>query len=189
MRQRQILAAFCLIVFVAFAGSTANTLLNPNFTTDIANWNSGGLWAIAHTSAEGAGALQVTATSAGGSTGALAAWQCTNAAAASVYDYGGMFKIEPTSTQTGGARLRVTWFTGPGCTGVLETTLFHVDATSVAGWQSLAVENLTAPAGTTSVMIELIQSIDDTGNFIAYWDDIYFGTDPTPVQIQSFSVE
>lgn len=170
----------------------ANQIQNAQFTTDVTtNWLSG-LWGATWVGTEGdsaLGAARVDATSAGGSIGAAGITQCTTAAPGT-YDFGGAFKIEPTSTQTGAARLRVTWFTGPDCSGT-PTIGDNVDPGTAAGWQPLAVNNTTAPAGTASAMIELIQSVSGAGTFSAYWDDIYFGPDPTtlPVTLQTFEVE
>jgi hypothetical protein len=37
--------------------------------------------------------------------------------------------------------------------------------------------------------VELIQAVDAAGNFVAFWDDVYFGPHPTPVELVSFSAE
>jgi hypothetical protein len=180
-------AAVCLLVAApAFA---ANQLTNPNFTSDVSGWGTG--WVVTWTGAEGAsapGAAQATAT-ASGATGAEALTQCTTAVASGVYDFGAKFKIDPTSSQTGGGRLRVTWYSGAGCSGIGTTDLNWVDPTNVAGWQTLAVSGVTAPSGTVSVLVELIQSVDAAGTFQAFWDDVYFGTTPTAVAIETFDAE
>jgi len=183
-------AALAAVVLVACPIWAANQLVNPNFAIDLSGWTPE-YWAISWTGSEGnlaPGALRAVATSAGGSIGAKAASQCTTAVDGVAYDFGGAFKIEPASTQTGGARLRVTWFSGPGCSGT-PTIGGNSDPVTTAGWQALAVDNEVAPAGTQSAMVELIQAVDDTGDFIAYWDDIYFGPDPTPVELRSLSIE
>lgn len=181
---------FLALAFPAFA---ANQIQNAQFTTDVTSggWLAG-LWGATWVGTEGntaPGAARVDATSASGSIGAAGITQCTTAAPGT-YDFGGAFKIEPASTQTGGARLRVTWFNGPSCTGS-PTIGDSIDPTNAAGWQPLAVNNTTAPGGTVSVMIELIQSVDGAGTFTAYWDDIYFGPDPTAlsVTLQKFEVD
>lgn len=182
-------AALLVLACPAFA---ANQIQNAQFTTDTTtDWLSG-FWGATWIGTEGdtaLGAARVDATSASGSIGAAAISQCTTAAPGT-YDFGGAFKIEPTSTQTGGARLRVTWYTGPDCTGA-GTIGDSVDPATAVGWQPLVFNDTTAPAGTASVLIELIQSVSGAGTFTAYWDDIYFGTDPTtlPVTLQSFEVE
>jgi len=183
-------AAVIVLVLVAFDLRAANQLVNPNFTTDLSGWTPD-YWAISWTGSEGnlgPGALRAVATSAGPPIGARAASQCTTAVDGIAYDFGGAFKIEPSSTQTGAARLRVTWFSGAACSGT-PTIGGNADPTSVAGWQALAVEDEVAPAGTQSAMVELIQTVDGPGDFIAYWDDIFFGSDPTPVELQSLSIE
>lgn len=186
-----------VLVFVGFAmvvgagvSLAANQLVNPNFTTNIAGWTVAG-WPIDWIGTEGnaaPGALRAVATSSTGSVGMGVATQCTAATAGVAYDFGASFKIEPASTQTGGARLRVTYFTNSNCTGTL-TSGGSVDPTSVAGWQSVNVQNDVAPAGTQSAFVELIQSIAGPGTFTAYWDDVFFGPDPTPAELVSFAAE
>ena len=183
-----------VLILVAFAApaQAANQLVNPNFSTDVVFPWLTSAWPVVWTLAEGAGApgaAQVTATSAGGSIGGGALTQCATATAGSVYDFGARFKIDPTSTQTGGGRLRVSWRGGANCTGSVVTDPNSVDPTAAAGWQTLAVNNVTAPAGTVSVEVELIQSINGAGTFQAFWDDVYFGTDPTPVELVGFTAE
>lgn len=170
----------------------ANQIQNAQFTTDVTTDWLPGLWGATWVGTEGdsaLGAARVDATSASGSIGAAGISQCTTAAPGT-YDFGGAFKIEPTSSQTGAARLRVTWYTGANCTGTA-TIGDNVDPGSAAGWQPLSFNNTTAPAGTVSALIELIQSVSSAGTFSAYWDDIYFGPDPTtlPVTLQTFEVE
>lgn len=183
------LLSFVLLGF-ATPADAANQLTNPNFSANVAGW-SGGLWAPTWIGTDGnnaPGAARVAATSAGGSLGGGGLNQCTTATALATYDFGGAFKIDPTSTQTGGGRIRVVWWTGPGCTGT-STVADNVDPTSAPGWQALAFNNTVAPAGTNSVRIEVIQSVSGAGTFAAFWDDIYFGPDPTPVTLERFDAE
>ena len=192
MTRKASLLPAALLCF-AIPGFAANQIVNAQFTTDVTTGWTPGLWGATWVGTEGdtaLGAARVNATSGGGSIGAVGIEQCTTATAAGIYDFGGAFKIEPTSSQTGSARLRVTWYTGPSCTGT-PTIGDNIDPGSVAGWQALAVNNTTAPAGTASVLVELIQTVSGTGTFTAYWDDIYFGPDPTalPVRLQSFEVD
>jgi len=187
-KARLLPVALLVLAPTAFA---ANQIQNPQFTADVTSWLTG-LWGATWVGTQGdtaAGAARVDATSASGSIGAAAISQCTTAAPG-IYDFGGAFKIEPASTQTGSARLRVTWYTGSSCTGTA-TIGDNVDPGTAAGWQPLVFDNTTAPAGTASVLIELIQSVSGAGTFTAYWDDIYFGPDPTtlPVTLQRFEVD
>lgn len=182
------------VVFLVLAphAFAANQIQNAQFTTDVTTGWLTETWGATWVGTEGdsaLGAARVDATSASGSVGAAAISQCTTAAAGT-YDFGGAFKIEPTSAQTGTARLRVEWYTGPDCTGTA-TIGDSIDPGAAAGWQPLAVDNTTAPAGTVSARIELIQSVSAAGTFTAYWDDIYFGADPTTlsVRLQSFEVD
>lgn len=191
MRAR-LLVPVLLLAASAFPARAANQLVNPNFTTEVTTGWTTSSWPVVWTGAEGAttpGAAQVTATSAGGSIGGGALTACTTAVAGTTYDFGARFKIDPTSTQTGGGRIRVTWRQGAGCTGGFTTDPNSADPTAAPGWQTLAVENVVAPAGTVSVQIELIQSISGAGTFQAFWDDVYFGPDPTPVELTGFTAE
>lgn len=190
MRAR--LLVLLLPLAAALPAGAANQLVNPNFATDVTTGWTSGFWPRAWTGSEGAtglGAAQITATSAGAAIGGGAMTQCTTAVAGTTYDFGARFKIDPASTQTGGGRIRVTWRQGASCTGTATTDPSNADSTAAAGWQSLTVDNVTAPAGTVSVQVELIQSVDGAGTFQAFWDDVYFGPDPTPVELTGFTAE
>ena len=181
-----ILAGVCLVCVAP--ARAANQLTNPDFATDLSGWLTA-TWPVVQTGSQGftaPGAAQATATSPSGALGGVALRQCTTATAGTLYDFGGMFKIDPTSTTTGGASINVTWYSAPGCSTVISQDT--VAASNAVGWQTLAT-SATAPAGTASALLDLVQSVDNTGTFQAFWDDIYIGPHPTPVELTGFAAE
>lgn len=150
---------------------------NGDFRRDLSAWrtHSNSEW-VDYTGHNYTGAIKVTSKSSTGSRGSGAFSQCVNIGASSRFDVGASFKRADTSTQKGGGRLRVTWYEKDDCRGRAKTSSRSADPDDSKGWQSLHVDDLQAPAQSTSVKIELIQTIAGRGEFSAYWDDVYFKT-------------
>lgn len=150
---------------------------NGDFRRDLSAWRTG--WKtewVGYTGHSYTGAIKVIASSSKGSIGAGAFSQCVNIGASSHFDVGASFKRADTSTQKGGGRLRVTWYQEDDCRGRAKTSVRSADPDDSKGWQALHVDGLQAAAQSTSVKIELIQTIAGRGEFSAYWDDVYFKT-------------
>lgn len=150
---------------------------NGDFRRDLSAWRtrSNSVW-VDYTGHTYTGAIKVTSKSTLGSIGSGAFSQCVNIGASSYFDVGASFKRADTSTQKGGGRLRVTWYEGDDCRGRAKTSNRSADPDDSKGWQTLQLKGLQAPPQSTSVKVELIQSIAGAGEFSAYWDDVYFKT-------------
>ena len=150
---------------------------NGDFKHDLSAWrvSSKSEW-VGYAGHRYTGAIKVTSKSSSGSRGSGAFSQCVNIGAGTHFDVGASFKRADTSTQKGGGRLRVTWYEKDDCTGRAKTSNRSADPTDSKGWQQLQVKGLQAPPQSTSVKVELIQSIAGRGEFSAYWDDVYFKT-------------
>jgi len=152
-----------------------NYVLNGDFKKDISPWRPG--WKTEWSGIQGdkfPGSAKVTARSKTGSIGKGAFSQCVNIGGGIKFELGASFKSGDNSTQKGGGRLRLTWREGQNCHGPARTTTQSADPSDIAGWQRLKVSGLHAPATAKSATIEIIQTVAAKGEFIAFWDDIYF---------------
>lgn len=150
---------------------------NGDFRRDVSAWHKG--WTInwvGYTGHQGVGAVKVSTSSTKSSIGKEALSQCVDFGSANQrFNIGASFKHGDTSTQKGGARLRVSWYEKPYCHGRVKTDPHSVDPDDNAqGWQLLRLDGMQAAKGSTSARLELIQSIRGPGSYHAYWDDVYF---------------
>lgn len=152
-----------------------NYILNGDFKDGISAWRPS--WKTEWSGIQGdtfPGSARVTASSTTGSIGRGAFSQCVNIGANSNFVLGASFKRDENSIQKGGGRLRLTWKEKQNCKGSGRTTNKSADPQYIAGWQKLRITGLHAPKTAKSATIEIIQTVVGKGNFIAYWDDIYF---------------
>lgn len=150
-------------------------VLNGEFNKDITSWRPG--WKTEWSGIQGdsfPGSAKVTAQSKSGSIGKGAFSQCVNFGANSIFELGASFKRDESSTQKGGGRLRLTWRAKQNCHGASKTTSKSADPQDISGWQRLKINGLRVPEDAQSATIEIIQSVVGKGEFIVYWDDIYF---------------
>ncbi len=153
--------------------SGKNYLKNSSFANNLSAWDLGNWingWANDY---QHRGSLKVSSSSTSSSIGKSAFSQCVNFGANRRFDMGIRFKQDNSNTQSGGGRLRATWYPVANCTGNGKTK-YDVDPKPVAGWQNLTVKGMVAPVGSVSVKFTVIQSISGAGRFSAYWDDAYF---------------
>lgn len=165
----------CLLVFVCLEVQAEDTVQNPGFDTDISHWSTLSLWTIEWQSDEGfmaSGAISVAATSSGGSIGAVGPSQCVSVRPGIPYDIGVAFKEDPSSTQAGAGRLRISWFSGLSCTSPIFPVTDLDPVPGITGWQDLFLPEFISPALAMSARVNLIQSVDDVGEFAAFWDDV-----------------
>lgn len=152
-----------------------NHVLNGEFRDGISPWRPS--WKTKWSGIQGdtfPGSARVTAYSTTGSIGKGAFSQCVNIGANSNFELGASFKRDENSTQKGGGRLRLTWKEKQNCQGPGRTTNKSADSQYIAGWQKFRITDLLAPKTAKSATIEIIQTVAGKGEFIAYWDDIYF---------------
>lgn len=150
---------------------------NGHFNQDLSAWRTGwkSSW-VSYPGDQNNGAAKIVAASDKSSRGAGALSQCVDFGAGGTFDVGASYKRGASSTQKGGARLRVTWYENAGCRGRAKTTNRHVDTDESMDWQRLRITKITSAPGSISAKIEIIQTVLGPGQHTAYWDDIYFKT-------------
>ena len=151
-----------------------NHLKNSRFDANLDDWNS--VWPTEWRQYGGedvTGGIYVKASSDFGKKIRGEAFsQCVNFGTNTQFIVGASFKKDSLSSQTGSGSLRVHWLQKPGCQGkqLFGTELLTQD---INGWQSLK-DAISAPTGAHSALIKADQSVDDTGLFGAFWDNVFF---------------
>lgn len=151
-----------------------NYLHNGSFDNDLRLWRAG--WPAEWVGTEGdtdRGAAKIMSRSDEDGIGMLALSQCVNFGGNKSFELGASFKIDERSTQSGGGRLRLTWYQDTWCEGRAKAGQW-TDPYQTSGWERLLIKGLIAPPDSQSAQIELIQSIKGKGNFTTYWDDVHF---------------
>lgn len=151
-----------------------NLLRNGNFDNSLEDWKHYYSEWNANEGSTKKGAVRVTLKSSTGSSGSGVFEQCVNIGNHRRFTMGANFKVDEVSSQTGGGRMRVSWYEEENCRGRHSTDSRHVDPQKIPGWQQLSVPFLDAPRNSRSVSVDAIQSIDGKGEFSAFWDDMYF---------------
>jgi len=150
-----------------------NYVKNSDFDKDLSSWHTyRTTWSNEGNTSAGSAKVRFESEKDGYGTGAMS--QCINIGENIKFDFGVSVKKDLDSTQSGGARIRVSWNNKENCSGRSKTDLNWRDYTETNDWQILEIKNLTPPTYTRSVVIEVIQSIAGPGNFTLLWDDIYF---------------
>jgi len=152
-----------------------NYVKNPSFDRDLSSWHIYKTkWSSEGATEPGSAIVSFDSDKDGYGTGAMS--QCINIGENVKFDFGASVKKDETSTQSGGARIRVSWHNQVNCVGRSKTDLKWDDLPKkdIDGWQSLSIKNLAPPQYTRSVLIEIIQSVAGPGRFSLYWDDVYF---------------
>jgi len=153
-----------------------NYIKNGGFNRDLLHWHVyKTTWSRQGNIEPGSARVSFSSEKSGYGTGAMS--QCVNIGEYVKYELGASLKKDDTSTQSGSARIRVSWNNKEDCMGRSKTDVKHADYQVGEGWQNLQVKNLIAPKNTRSVRVELIQSIAGPGQFSLFWDDVYFKAD------------
>ena len=150
-----------------------NLLRNGGFDKGLDHWKHYNSEWSASEGYNDKGAIRITLTSTSGSSGSGVFEQCVNIGNQRQFKMGVSFKADEQSTQTGGGRLRVSWYEEENWQGRHTTDGRHVDPQNSAGWQPLYVPQLDAPRNARSVSVDAIQTVDGKGQFSAYWDDMF----------------
>lgn len=146
---------------------------NGAFDQDLASWHSRS--AASWSSGEGAGrsgSARTVRSSSGAGTGGAVLEQCVEVGSNAGYYLAASFKADPRSTQKGRARLRIVWYENPGCHGSARIGEWANPDPETPGWQRVVVASSTRPPSAASALIELIQTVEGPGEFVAYWDDV-----------------
>lgn len=120
------------------------------------------------------GAVRTVVNSEGPSMGMSVFDQCVKLDGHRHYKMGVSYKKDERSSQDGGGRFRVTWYSEEGCRGSYKAGSHHADIEQVSDWQELLVEGLTRPDKAHSARVTMIQSVGGAGEYAGYWDDAYF---------------
>ncbi len=153
--------------------ASANSVINGNFDMNVESWQLSAAWPVVWSGAEGNGSVRVTAISENGSAGRGVFSQCTNVSGNQRYELGGSFKKDDRSTRGGGGRIRVSWYEQLVCVGGAKVDTNSASPQNELGWQQLRAGVLAAPPKAQSVRVSIIQTVDGSGEFIAYWDNLY----------------
>jgi len=154
-----------------------NYLHNADFLKTIDGWHPS--WPTQWVNSSGRyfpGAAQVTAKSTTGGIGRGAFDQCIDLAGNRNFEGGISYAIDQRSTQKGGGRFRVTWYSEKNCRGRSKSSRVNsdIDKANPPGWHELKLTGLKAPETARSAIFTVIQSVRGPGEFIVQWDDAYF---------------
>lgn len=151
-----------------------NYLKNPSFEAGLNDWELDwpAEWVEYGGNNISAGLLVKASSDYGKKVKGNAFTQCVNIGAKRNYSVGASFKKDSLSSQSGVATLRVAWLEQPNCEGKQQLG-GSFESHNVADWQMLGGET-QAPEGAQSALLRAYQTIDDTGYFGGFWDDIYF---------------
>lgn len=150
-----------------------NILLNGSFSEYLNQWRKSNAaeW-DENTGKQRKGSVRTIVASDKGSLGRGVLSQCVELAKQRQYSLRAYVKVDRSSTQSGGGRLRATWNTKLDCRGQSQIATKHADFNDSLGWQELTVNDLIAPDEAVAVTVELIQRIQGKGLFVVNWDDV-----------------
>ena len=169
-----------------------NQAVNPGFVSDLSGWtmyaNPG--FTSSHDATQGystPGALRVSATFS--ISNLLVARQCLPVTAGQVLDYGGKFRFESGHEIDVKGYATVRWSPDAACATMgLFGPLFQVVDNLPDVWQPIRGDSVTVPAGTNSAYFLL--GIDmSPGEGVGWFDDVFFGPAPLPVELLSLEIE
>ncbi len=150
-----------------------NLLRNGAFGSDLEGWrrSSYATW-VGYQGNKDSGSVRTLVSSDKQGFGVGVLNQCVELGQQRDYTLSAKVLKDLNSTQGGGGRLRISWNSKVDCRGQSQTSSKHADFENKSGWQDLQIPNLVAPNEARGANIELIQSVDDAGSFIVYWDDV-----------------
>jgi hypothetical protein len=115
--------------------------------------------------------------------------QCVTAVAGSGYDFGGRFRFASGGVVPLGA-LSVQWYLDGSCNDFLDEDAYSSASSNTPDtWQLVSASNVLAPPGIGSALVSTFITTPGAGTGVAWFDDVYFGLNPTPVALQGFVVE
>ena len=152
-----------------------NILVNPTFDKNGDGWrvSSRAQW-IGDAGVDVGGAIRSAVESEGSGLGVGVFDQCVLLDGHDHYRMGVRYKQDENSTQSGGGRLRLTWYSEERCRGNYKTDTHHADIGQDSGWQELVVDSLVRPEDARSAKVTMIQSVQGQGEYAGYWDNAYF---------------
>ena len=153
--------------------SGENSVINGDFDLSVDSWQLSEGWPVVWSGAEGNGSVRVTAISENGSKGRGVFSQCISISGNQSFELGGSFKKDNRSTQGGGGRIRVSWYEQLDCVGNGKVDTNSASPQDKLGWQQLRTGVLAAPPKAQSGRVSIIETVDGSGEFTAYWDNLY----------------
>jgi len=155
-----------------------NYLLNSRFDENLDNWridSKSDIYLTNNAHDQNGGMLTVKTQSHDRSFGTGAFNQCVNLGDNTRFEFGANALVSPESTQTGGGRLRVTWYEHANCKGRYRAASKHTDIQqNQSGWQTLSVQSIERVSGSKSASVGVTRSINGQGQHIVFWDNMYF---------------
>lgn len=197
-----------VVVFVALVATISvvhqveaqNMVVNPTFDGDLSGWTDAtgeGTFVFdplnyAGPAGSGSGLIEVTSTS---PMYTSLAGQCVSGVSdVESYDWGARVFIPSGQGTTGSVYIQLVWYSTTDCSG---TYLTYEPFTNVIPhtvtdvWTPTRLDDRTPPTGAQSARISL--SVTKTAAtaipFRAHFDGVFFGLDPIPVELQSWTVE
>jgi len=152
-----------------------NYIKNSEFSENLKHWRFSGdtTWA-ANIGAASKGAARLAIFSDRGGYGAHSFSQCITFGVPRVFSFGAKVKIDPASTFEGGGIFRLNWYENPGCSGRSAAGFKEDRVEYIEGWQSIGVNEITAPKNSKSASLYFTRGISDSGNFAYFVDDVFF---------------
>ena len=83
----------------------------------------------------------------------------------------------------------VQWFADAVCGNPDGSAFSSFSSNTPDVWQIISATNITAPAGMGSGLVSLLITTPGAGTSVAWYDDVYFGPNPIPVELMGLSVE
>lgn len=187
------LTVTALVLGTAGTATAANLLVNPDFDSDLANWNptnasQGTATFDGSDGSPSAGSVLFT----GVACCTVQVLQCVAVSAGQSYDFGAVLKQGPVAPgQAGdGMGIDVTWYDAANCSGSdLATDTLAPSVTT--SWVRYAKGNVVAPPGAQSASYRIRQyNFAGLTNLTSHADHAFFGASGTvPVELQSFNVD
>lgn len=187
------------VVLIASHAGAQNLVVNGDFDSDVSSWTDtvveGNFVFDAlndvGAASSGSGLMTITSTGTGWTGNAI---QCIPAISdASIYDWGARVLIPSGHATTGEAYLQLVWYSTVACTGTplatgTETNV--VPHTMTDTWVTSRIDDQAPPAGAQSAIIVLtLSKTSAVQPLSAHFDGVFFGVDPIPVELQSFTIE
>jgi hypothetical protein len=170
-----------------------NLVVNPGFITDLSGWTVlfNPAFTVTHDTSQSyntPGSLKVTTPGPTGLNYAVVR-QCLPVAPGQVLDYGGVYRFESGHAANLKGWVAATWFTDAACTtgatpGPSSNTVNDIPDT----WLQIHANNVVVPAGFNSAFFLVVIGIT-AGESVGWFDDVYFGPNPLPVELSTFEID
>jgi hypothetical protein len=181
------------LLAAAAPAAAQNRIVNPGFDTDLSGWTllTSPEYVISHDPAMGAaapGSARVDVASAV-PLNHLVLQQCVTAVAGNNYDFGAKFRFASGAVPAPTGAVQVQWFADAICNNPDGVAFSSFSLNTPDVWQLISATNVTVPAGMGSAIVALLITTTGPGTSVAWYDDVYFGPSPIPVELMGLGVE